>query len=97
MGEARGRKCFVGSDVVDGERMSVLSDLTIESNESRDDWDGDMGASSTIQKRRASYTRGGEYRPSVQGRGELRLKDAPGPRISVHLFIVLTLRLIRKK
>jgi len=66
MGVANGRKCFDGSDVVDGERMSVLSDLTSDSNESCDAWDGDMGASS-------------------------------GPRISVHLFIVLTLRLIRKK
>ncbi len=56
MGEARGRKCFVGSDVVDGERTSVLSDLTNESNDSRDDWDGDMGASSTIQKKGEYHT-----------------------------------------
>ena len=58
---AKGRKCFDGSDDVDGERMSVLSDLISDSNESRDDWDGDMGVSSTVQKKgRASYTRGGD-------------------------------------
>lgn len=65
MGATRGRKCLVGSDV-DGERVCVPSDLTSESNESCDDWDGDITASS-------------------------------GPRISVHRFILLTLRRMRKK
>jgi len=49
MGAARGRKWLVGSDV-DGERMCVPSDLACESNESCDDWDGDITASSGIQE-----------------------------------------------
>ena len=49
MGATRGRRCLVGSDV-DGERTCVPSDLTSESNESCDDWDGDITASSSIQE-----------------------------------------------
>jgi len=50
MGAARGRKWLVGSDV-DGERVYVPSDFaSAESNESCDDWDGDITASSGIQE-----------------------------------------------
>jgi hypothetical protein len=53
MGEARGRKRLDGSDVDvdvdDDERTSVLSDLTSDSNDSRDDLHGDVGASSSIR------------------------------------------------